>query len=168
MENLINFQNSMIYDVIRNIFAYIFYILLIIWIFYKIYTTYFIKKMNCKNEYLETKTELLKKLKEEKKGKVIGKILITILIICVCFFVITLILNIFILIFTGVGIVINDNPILATLKKIVDFSVFVLEYIPIIIWIAIFILIYTAIYSFFIKGIYINKNFIKEKLKKSK
>ena len=59
MNSIIDFEYSFLYEFIRQGFAIIFYILLAIYVFYKIYNTIIIRKVNCKKEYQKTKKEIL-------------------------------------------------------------------------------------------------------------
>ena len=56
---IIDFQNSIFYEFIRNFMACIFYILLAIYVFYKLYNIFLIKKSNCKDKYTEKKKQIL-------------------------------------------------------------------------------------------------------------
>ena len=48
-----NFQNSLLYEIIRGGLAYIFYFLLIFYVFTKVYNIFLVKKLNCKEKYKE-------------------------------------------------------------------------------------------------------------------
>lgn len=67
MEFIINFQNSILYEIIRQSMAWIFYFLLVIYIFYKSYNMFFIRKLNCKDEYKEKKKQILNEIQENTR-----------------------------------------------------------------------------------------------------
>lgn len=171
MEFIINFQNSILYEFIRQCLALLFYILLAIYIFCKIYNIIFIKKINCKDEYKEKKKEILNKTKETIHRKIINKIakfLLIFLILCVVIFAGILFVNIVILIFTffGISLEFSNSPIIMFVKNFMNVSSIFLIYIPVIIFYLIPFLFYGLIYSLLIKGIYVNiniKKFLNEK-----
>ena len=58
MIDIINFQNSTLYYIARQVLGWIFYALLAIYVFYKIYNMYLIKNLNCKDEYIKKRKKL--------------------------------------------------------------------------------------------------------------
>ena len=66
MEDLL-WQNSIIYEILRQSLAVVFYILLVAYILYKIYAMYICQKLNCKEKYKLKKKEILAEIKENKR-----------------------------------------------------------------------------------------------------
>ena len=66
MEDLL-WQNSILYEILRQGFAVMFYILLVAYILYKIYAMYICQKLNCKEEYKLKKKEILAEIKENRR-----------------------------------------------------------------------------------------------------
>ena len=107
MDFIVNFQNSLFYDFIRNAFACIFYVLLIFYVFTKIYNVFLAKKLNCKEKYKEKAQEF--SVNTRKLLKNLAKFLLFFLIGCLLIGLIIFFINIVILIFTGFGTALSST-----------------------------------------------------------
>ncbi len=138
-------------ELLRNIFTIIFYTLFFIWIFFKINNIILVNKLNCKENYEEIK----KKAKSKKLSKYLFRINLGIVITCVIYLGIGLMLAIlvlFMMIFTLGGAAYVDTGADSTFYD--NLIRFTGNYFSIFIYIL--YVLYTIVYMFLIRGIYIN------------
>ena len=161
--DIIEFQGSIFYKIAIQGLAYIFYVLLIIYLFYKISNLITIKKLNFKDEYKNVKKEFSNTFKQKFKiGKILGITLLVGFILYIIGIFLFLFIDIIIFIFTGFGMALSqvNNPIIKLSNAILNISSSFFYSIPFIILIGIPLFFYGFCYYIFIKGIFVNIHII--------
>lgn len=138
-------------ELLRNIFAIVFYTLFFVWIFFKINNIILVNKLNCKENYKETK----KNAKDKKLSKYLFRINLGIVITFSIYLGIGLIIGIFVLFMmfitlggaayvdTGADSTFYDNLIQFAG---IYFSLFIYS----------LYVLYSIVYMFLVRAIYIN------------
>ena len=138
-------------ELLRNIFAIIFYILFFVWIFFKINNIILVNKLNCRENYKETK----KNAKGEKLSKYLFRINLGIVITFAIYLGIGLMIGIFVLfmmfITLGGAAYVDTGADSTFYDNLIQFAGIYFS-----LFIYILYVLYTIVYMFLVRAIYIN------------